>query len=279
MNHHDWTAEQDETTLPVDEHDLRVAYYEAGVGNGGPPVVLLHGIPTWSFLWRHVVAGLAEDRHVIAPDLLGYGNSAMHDGFDRSIRAQEVMLAGLIEMQQAETVSLVGHDIGGGVALRYAVHTPDAVDQLVLSNAVAYDSWPIDSVVELGVPTVPESQPDLIDQLLGMAFSEEFMVASPEPAFVDGMKAPWASDRGRRSLVRNAISLNTNHTTELDPTAVTAETLLLWGADDHAQPMGYAERLADDIAEATVSGLENASHWLMEDRREEYVRRLQSFLV
>ena len=278
MDHHDWTTEQHDTTVPVDGHDLRVAYYEAGAGNGGPPVVLLHGIPTWSFLWRHVVAGLAEERHVIAPDLLGYGNSAMHDGFDRSIRAQEVMLEGLIELQDAATVSLVGHDIGGGVALRYAVHQPDAVDRLVLSNAVAYESWPIDSVVALGVPTVPESQPERIDQLIKMAFSEEFMVASPEPAFAEGMEAPWASDRGRRSFVRNAISLNTNHTTELDPTAVTAETLLLWGTDDHAQPMGNAERLADDIADATISGLENASHWVMEDRRDEYVRRLQSFL-
>lgn len=277
MNHTDWTREQDEAKVTVDGHDLTVAYYEDGVDNDGPPILLLHGIPTWSFLWRNVVASLAEDHHVIAPDLLGYGNSAMFDGFDRSIRAQELVVGELLETVGAGTVSLVGHDIRGGVALRYAAHEPDRVERLVLSNAVCYDSWPVDVVVTLGLPTVPEEAPEKIDELLGMAFGEEFMAEPPEESFVEGMHAPWDSAEGRLSLVRNAVSLNTNHTTELDYGAIGAETLLLWGADDFAQPVANAERLADDLTDAEIVELDDASHWVMEDRTDAYVENLRSF--
>lgn len=279
MNHTDWTREQDETSVTVDGHDVTVAYYEDGVDNDGPPVVLLHGIPTWSFLWRNVVASLAQDRHVIAPNLLGYGNSSIFDGFDRSVRAQERMIEELIETVGTETISLVGHDIGGGVALRYATHNPDTVDQLVLSNAVCYDSWPVELVVELGLPTVPEEAPEKIDEFLGIAFSEEFFVEPPEDSFVEGMREPWKSAEGRLSLVRNAVSLNTNHTVELDYGAISAETLLLWGADDFAQPTDNANRLATDITDARVVELDGAGHWVMEDRTEAYTDHLHSFFA
>lgn len=281
MNYDTWTENQSKTSVVVDGHDLTVAYYESGRENGGVPVVLLHGIPTSSFLWRNVVTSLTDSRHVLVPDLLGYGNSSMDDGFDRSIRAQELMVEELIQLveTETETVSLVGHDIGGGVALRYAAHNPDSVDQLVLSNAVAYDSWPVDTIVELGLPTVLEEAPEKIDQLLEMAFSEEFMADTPADSFVEGMHAPWESDAGRLSLVRNAVSLNTNHTTELDYEEINAETLLLWGADDFAQPVSNAERLAGDVVDARIVELDNASHWVMEDRTDAYLDHLRSFLV
>ena len=277
MDYDDWTTDQHETTVTVDGHDLTVAYYEAGTDNDGPPIVLLHGIPTSSFLWRNVIAGLAEDRHVIAPDLLGYGNSSMYDGFDRSIRAQELMVEELVATIGAGTISLVGHDIGGGVALRFASHSPESVEQLVLSNAVCYDSWPLELVVEIGLPTVLEEAPEKLDQLLEAAFSEEFMAATPEDTFVEGMHAPWEAEEGRLSLVRNAAALNTNHTTELDYGAISAETLLLWGADDFAQPVTNAERLAEDVSDALVVELDDAGHWVMEDRTEAYVDHVHSF--
>lgn len=278
MNHDNWTDRQRTAEVTVDGHDLDVAYVDAGTENHGPPVVLLHGIPTWSFLWRHVVVSLAEERRVIAPDLLGYGNSSMPDGFDRSIRAQEVMLSGLLDIVDAAGIDLVGHDIGGGVALRFAAHELDRVRRLVLSNAVAYDSWPIDLVVEVGLPTVPKENPEAIDGLIGAAFSEEFMASPPDEDFVEGMQEPWDSEEGRLSLVRNVISLNTNHTTEIDPRDITAKTLLLWGADDVAQPLSNAERLAEDIGDAEVVALDGATHWVMEDRREAYLGELDIFL-
>ncbi|WP_224448831.1 alpha/beta fold hydrolase [Haloprofundus salilacus] len=277
--HEEWSDAQETTTVEVDDHELRVAYYEAGTDHDEPPVVFLHGIPTWSFLWRGVASAVAESRHVVAPDLVGYGNSTMRDGFDRSIRAQEAMLESLLDELNVDSVTLVGHDIGGGVALRYATHNPDAVDRLVLSNAVCYDSWPVEFVASLGVPKNAEKMDDdELEAQLDGAFEDGLYEDDPDPAFVEGMKAPWLGDGGKTALSRAAVSTNTNHTTELDYDAIAAETLLLWGGDDQFQPVSYAERLADDVDSTEFVELDRAYHWVTEDRPDVYRDELQTFL-
>jgi len=277
-SHDEWAERQTETTVGVDGHDLTVAYYEDGNDAEGPPVVFLHGIPTWSFLWRNVAPALASDRHVIAPDLVGYGNSAMHDGFDRSIRAQEQVLADLVA--EYETVSLVAHDIGGGVALRYASHHPDAVDDLVLSNAACYDSWPVEFVNGLGLPEAADRDAEAFEEDFTFLFAEGlYGDADDHGAFVEGMAAPWRSPAGRTSVVRNAVATNTNHTTEIDYGAITARTLLLWGADDVLQSVDYAERLAEDLAgDTSLVTLSDAYHWVVEDRPAAYRDHVRRFL-
>ena len=277
MNYDDWSSKQETTTVSVDGHELEVAYYDEGSGD---PVVFLHGIPTNSFLWRNVAPAIGEERRVVIPDMVGYGNSSMYDGFDRSLRAQEVMVDELVETLGLETVSLVGHDLGGGVFLRYAAHNPDAVDRLVLSNSVAYDSWPVPFITELGLPsTVEETSVEELRGMLEETFADTLSSGDPSSEFLDGMTTPWRSEEGLTSLVRNAVATNTNHTTEVDPGAVSAETLLLWGDDDELQAIEYAERLRDDIADAEVVGLDDATHWVMEDRPEAYREELSAFLL
>ncbi len=281
MNHAAWTAAQSTAALPVDGHDLPVAYYEDGADNGGPPVVFLHGIPTWSYLWRDVAPALAADRHVVAPDLLGYGNSAMGDGFDRSIRAQETMVEALLDHIGTETAAVVAHDIGGGTALRLAARG-DRIERLVLSNAACYDSWPVAFVHGLGLPEMVEKLQD--DEILAEKLAFVFdsgLYGDPDDhaAFCEGMRAPWQSGDARVSLVRNAVATNTNHTAALDYSAVTAETLLLWGADDVLQSLDYAERLDSDIAGATdLVALDEAYHWVVEDRTDAYREHVREFL-
>ncbi len=210
--------------------------------------------------------------------MVGYGNSAMHDGFDRSIRAQEVMIDELVAELGLETLSFVGHDLGGGVGLRYAAHNPDAVETLVLSNAVSYDSWPIETIVDLGLPsTIDGMSADDLQELLEGLFRDT-LTGEPDEAFIEGMLAPWDSEEAVVSLSRNAIGTNTSHTTEIDPSNISARTLLLWGADDEFQAISYAERLADDIDDAELVGLDDATHWVMADRPDAYGDRLREFL-
>jgi haloalkane dehalogenase len=273
----EWTAAQDTTSVSVDGHDLEVAYYDEGTGD---PVVFLHGIPTSSYLWRETVPPITEERRVIVPDMAGYGQSSMYDGFDRSLRAQEVMLAELLETLNLDTISLVGHDLGGGIALRYAVHNPGAVEQLVLSNAVCYDSWPIPTITDLGLPeTARETSVEEAQEMLDGLLRDTLYGDDPNESFIEGMKTPWASEDGVTSLVRNASATNTSHTTEVDPAEVTAETLLLWGAEDEFQSIDWAERLQEDIDDTELIGLENASHWVPEDRPDAYREELRSFLL
>jgi haloalkane dehalogenase len=273
VNHEQWSKAQDETTVTVDGHDLSVAYRDVG---DGPPVVFVHGIPTWSFLWREIAPELEDEFRTIAPDLVGYGNSAMHDGFDRSIRAQEQMLTDLLEQLGVDSVSLVAHDIGGGVALRYAAHNPDVVENLVLSNAVCYDSWPVEFITNLGLPQTTEMpREDLVGQVEG-AFRQGVYADEADDEFVAGMVHPWDSEQGQVSLSRNAVSTNTNHTTEIDYDAIDADLLCLWGGEDTFQPIEYAERLVEDVGGDIVEL--TAYHWVVADRPDEYVEHLRDFL-
>ncbi|MDX1744747.1 MAG: alpha/beta hydrolase, partial [Halobacteriales archaeon] len=248
MDHETWTDSQETTTVTVDDHELRVAYYEADADHPDPPVVFLHGIPTWSFLFRAIVPALSGERHVIVPDLVGYGNSAMHDGFDRSIRAQEQVLEGLLAelAPGADGVDLVGHDIGGGIALRYAWHKPGVVDRLVLSNAACFDTWPVEFINSLGLPDTPRDRTlSDLEEDLDFVFGDGVYADEPDPAFVRGMKAPWLDAEGMVSITRCAVATNTNLTTEIDYGQIAAETLLLWGAEDILQPISQADRIAD----------------------------------
>ena len=278
MNHEEWAAGQETTTVTVDGHDLTVAYRDDGPESDTdePPVVFVHGIPTWSYLWRDIAPAVAEDRRVVVPDMLGYGNSDMSDGFDRSIRAQEAMLDELLADLGLDTVSLVAHDIGGGVALRYAAHHPETVEKLVPSNAVCYDSWPVEFISNLGLPKTTEMDFDDLEAHVGGVFSQG-TYGDADPEFVEGMLAPWLTEEGRTSLVRCAVATNTNHTTEIDYGEIAADVFCLWGADDVLQSIEYAERLADDTG-GEVRALDDAYHWVMEDRTDAYLAALREFL-
>ncbi|QLG63510.1 alpha/beta fold hydrolase [Halorarum salinum] len=279
MDHHDWTETQRETTVTVDGHDLPFAYYEAGADDDRRPVVFLHGIPTWSFLWRDAAPPLADSRHVLAPDLVGYGNSANRDGFDRSVRAQTVALADFLAERGVRDVDFVAHDIGGAVALRYAAARPDAVDRMVLSNAACFDSWPVEFVNSLGVPGEVEGWDD--EELEGKL---EFLFAEgsydeADPEWLAGLKAPWKREGGRTALARAAVSTNTVHTTEIEYGRITADLLCLWGGEDVLQPVDNAERLVEATAgDGEVVALDSAYHWVTADRPGAYRDHLLEFL-
>jgi pimeloyl-ACP methyl ester carboxylesterase len=280
MNHEEWTAAQSETTVSVDGHELSVAYYEGDPDEADEDpetLVFLHGVPTWSFLWRRIAPAFEDEYRVLVPDLLGYGNSDRRDSFDRSIRAQEAMVAAFLDDLGEGSVTLVAHDIGGGAALRLAANAPERVDRLVASNAVCYDSWPVEFVSGLGLPGTESLDDGEFEGKLDFAFAEG-TYGEADAEFVAGMKAPWLREDGKRALARAAVATNTNHTTEIDYGAIDAELLCLWGGDDVLQPIEYGERLADDLDGAVVE-LDDAYHWVVEDRPEAYREELRTFLA
>jgi len=270
-----WTQAQERATVTVDDHDIEMAYRDEGSGD---PVVFLHGIPTNSYLFRRQFAAVASERRAIAPDMIGYGNSEMTDGFDRSIRAQEQAVRDLVGGLGFDSITFVGHDLGGGVGLRYAARSPEAIDRLVLSNSVAYDSWPIQTITDLGLPgTARETSVEELQEMMDGLFRQTLYGDDHDEAFLNGMKTPWASAEGVTSIVRNASATNTSHTTEIDPSEVTADTLLLWGTEDEFQPIRWAEQLEKEIDTCELVGLE-ANHWVPEDRPEAFTDHLTEFL-
>ena len=267
---------------------LEVAYRDTGEG---PPVILIHGIPAWSFLWSKVIPSLAETARVIAPDLIGYGHSDQRDCFDRSVRRQARMVAALMDALSLEAATIVGHDIGGAVAQVLAVDHSSLVENLVLVNSVAYGSWPSSSMAALADPNLLERPEEIMsmvrhDAKVGHAEGEhgaeqEGVNASEREAFSKNMAAPYDTEEGRRSMVRNASGLNTNHTMEVAGRleSVDVPALVLWGAKDPWQPPADAERLAADLPNATLVTIPQGAHWVPYDHPRQTAHHLQQFLA
>jgi haloalkane dehalogenase len=257
--------------------DLRIAYTDVGEGE---PVVLLHGIPTWSFLYADVIPLLEPHCRVIAPDFLGHGWSDRRDRFDRSLVAQTAAVLALLDVLEIERATVVGHDTGGGVALILGIEHPDRVARLVLSNVVAYDSWPIGDMVALSDPSWREKSVQEVVDFVASGLPDGIHNAERlTPAFRAGIVAPYADEEGKISLIRNASALNTNHTMALvDRHAdIAAPTLVLWGRHDPWQTIGDGERLAEEIPDTRLVRVE-ASHWIPQDAPVEFAGRIVEFL-
>lgn len=140
-----YRARQQEATIA----GLKMSYVVQGEGT---PLLLLHGIPVWGYLWKDCIDPLTEQFRVVVPDLVGYGYSDQRDCFDRSVTVQSRMLSELLAMLGIGDLFVVGHDIGGAVAQRFVVDHADRVSRWVLIDSVLYDSWPAEPMVRLGNP-------------------------------------------------------------------------------------------------------------------------------
>src|SRR5919108_4080092 len=112
-------------------HGHRVSYRRAG---WGPVVVLIHGITGSSQTWEEVIEPLAEDYTVVAPDLLGHGESAKPRG-DYSLGAYASGIRDLLSALGHERATFVGHSLGGGVAMQLAYQFPEHCERLVLVSS------------------------------------------------------------------------------------------------------------------------------------------------
>ena len=133
----------------------KIAFREMGTGE---PVVLIHGIPTNSLMWREIIPILAKNHRVIAPDMLNYGKSEKPAGVDVSINAQSRMIVRFMDAVGASEADVVAHDIGGGVAQLIAVNYPEKIKKLVLLDSICFDSWPIPEFEPL---QKPEAETDM----------------------------------------------------------------------------------------------------------------------
>jgi len=126
----------DATEYPFASHWLplgpgRLHYLDEGDRR---PIVMVHGTPTWSFLYRHLVLALRDRYRCIAPDNLGFGLSDKPSGASYRPEDQARRLAKLIEALHLKDITLIVHDYGGPIGMAYALERPDNVRSLVLFN-------------------------------------------------------------------------------------------------------------------------------------------------
>ncbi|WP_166260637.1 alpha/beta fold hydrolase [Marinobacter salicampi] len=261
----------------VDGHSI--AYLEQGEG---PPVLLVHGIPTSSLLWRNIIPSLARSHRVIAPDLLNYGKSDKPRDADVSIRAQCKMLLGFMNALGIRKADVVAHDIGGGIAQLLAVGSPERVNRLVLADAVCFDSWPIPEFKPLQAPGAEEQMSVAEFEQMHRDFLPKGMhdqnAATPELA--EMILEPWKGEKGKQAFFRNLRRLNPEYTLAIadELKHLPHETLILWGKHDAFQKPEYAEKLRDAIPNAQLEWVDSA-HWITEEQPEEVANILNRFLA
>ncbi len=121
-----------------DRNGLRYHYLDEG---HGPPVVMLHGNPTWSFYYRNLVQDLREDHRVLVPDHIGcgYSDKPSDDLYDYTLSERISDLEAFLDSLGLEQpVTLIAHDWGGMIAMGWAVRHPDRVARIVLMNTAAF---------------------------------------------------------------------------------------------------------------------------------------------
>lgn len=196
----------------VEVSDHFLSYVDEGKGE---PVILLHGIPTWGYLWHRLFPPLTQTHRVLIPDLLGFGYSEKSDRFDRSIARQAELIDAWMDRVGIARATFVAHDIGGGVALRLATLFPQRVARLCVMNTVCYDSWPIEAMLQFGHPEAYRKLSASTATMLLRQALKQGCATSPSEEILVGLLAPYTTEVGKLSLIRNAAALNTNLTTSL----------------------------------------------------------------
>jgi len=263
----------------------RVAYGVYG-DDDGEPVVLLHGTPSSSLIWRNIVPKLVEagyKTHVF--DLLGYGVSERpwDSSVDTSMTGQVVVLKGLLSLWGLETAHIVAHDIGGGIAQRFAVFSPQRVRSLTLIDVVSYDSYPSKRTKEQmqkGLESLIKA-PDadhrshFREWLLSTVQNKQKL---PVDVYLDYISGPI----GQPSLFEHQVRhYDPKHTMEVADRLHELGKLpvqICWGADDAWQVVDWAYRLHKAIPGSRLDILEGAGHFSPEDQPEKLSELLASFL-
>jgi pimeloyl-ACP methyl ester carboxylesterase len=271
----------------VQIHGHEVTYRMAGEG---PTVVLIHGIAGSSTTWRKVFPALAEDYTVVAPDLLGHGHSAKPRG-DYSLGAYASGIRDLLAVLGQERVTVVGHSLGGGVAMQFAYQFPDWVERLVLvaSGGLGTEVNPL-----LKAVTLPGAE-YVVPVLLHRRVREvgEWFGALPRRLGWrpnDTLSEVWRSyttltDRpGQHAFVqtiRSVIDIAGQRVSAHDRLylAEALPTLIVWGDADRVIPVSHAYLAAEAMPGARLEIIEGAGHFLPWRDAEQFLPILEDFLA
>ncbi|MDQ6883711.1 MAG: alpha/beta fold hydrolase [Candidatus Dormibacteraeota bacterium] len=261
-------------------HAGDIAYLRQGQG---PPLLLLHGIPTSSYLWRDVIEPLAATFEVLAPDLLGYGDSDKRLDADLSIAAQARYMVAFMESLGVHQAAVVGHDIGGGVAQLMAVDEPDRVARLILIDSIVDNNWPIPDIARLKEPAWDQI---LVDRDLRPGFREGLTAGTTSQGIVteelvNEIARPFSDQGTRRAYLRAARALNSRDLVSRSKhiQEIQTPTLILWGANDRFLDPRWAEVLQRKLVDATVEIIDPGGHFLPLDRPEAVATAITKFLT
>jgi haloalkane dehalogenase len=270
------------TTKTTEVDGLRLAYRELGAG---PPVLLLHGWPTSSFLWRAVMEPIARANRVVALDLPGFGASdkplGIRYGFDFFGRTLDGFLARL----GIERVGIAVHDLGGPIGLHWALERPDRLTRLALLNTLVY-------------PEMSEATKEFVRACATPGLREK--ITSPEgletilrdglanPAALRGevlaaVQEPFRTAEACRALADAGIGLSLKGFAQIARRlpSLSVPVRVIYGARDRVLPdvADTMARVKVDVPQAEVTALADCGHFLQEEAPAEVGALLSRFFA
>ena len=266
----------------VEVDGARLYYYAAGSRGKGDPIVLLHGFPASSHLWREVVPLLPSGHRIIVSDLLGYGRSDRPGGHALSIAAHAGRVVGLLDALSIKRAAVVGHDLGGGIAQHLAVEDADRVSRLALIAAVGFDAWPPRELrMAKGALAFAKRMPakplmNALRRALKGAYEEEEHGAHS----VDMYLRPFETPGGKEALIAHVGALDAEETMALAPRlkGIDVPTAVIWGAGDPFMPLAIGKKLQKAIPGATLDVLNDVMHYPPETAPESCAEILTAWL-
>jgi len=270
-------------------HGHRLSYLRSG---SGPALVLLHGIANSCQTWAGVIDRLAESHTVIAPDLMGHGESDKPRG-DYSIAAHANGLRDLMTVLDIEQATLVGHSLGGGIALQFAYQFPERCERLALVGSGGLGP---EMSAGLRAATLPGAELvlgaltgvsgplrlgfgalDRIGQVTGLQRMRDLAEAGDALLALKDVEA-------RRAFLRTLRGVADAHgqaVSALDRLylADAVPMLVVWGSRDPIVPARHAETVRELVPSARVEVFDGAGHWPHLDQPGRFCDVLLDFLA
>ncbi|MFE7766693.1 alpha/beta fold hydrolase [Streptomyces sp. NPDC057438] len=250
---------------------------------GQEPVVLCHGTPFSSYVWRGIAQALADtDRYqVFVWDMPGYGESDMHTGQDVSLAAQGRVFAELLAHWGLDEPFVVAHDFGGAVALRAHLLHGARYRALALVDPVALAPWGTPSFRLLGRHAeVFEQLPPALHRALVREYVGSASGPGLHPTVLDRLVQPWLGEHGQPAFYRQIAQADQAHTDEIQHLygEIGVPALVCWGEEDGWIPLAKGRELAGLLPGARFEPIAGAGHLVQEDAPAELTAVLLDFL-
>jgi pimeloyl-ACP methyl ester carboxylesterase len=273
-----------ERTATLHGHEL--SYLDSG---DGPAVLFIHGLLGSRQNWAHLVDTLNSDHRVLAPDLFGHGASAKPMG-DYSLGAHAATLRDLLDRLGVDRVTLVGHSLGGGIAMQFCYLFPERVERLVLvsSGGLGRSVSPLlrsatipgaEWVLPLVASDWVRSRAEAVGRTLAKI---GWRPSSDMTEAWQGFTSLGDADSRRAFLAtaRSVIDPGGQTVTAHDhlPMAIEIPTLVVWGTKDRMIPTWHATTAHNAIAGSRVELFEGAGHFPHLDEPERFAQVLADFM-
>ena len=268
-------------SLTLDD-GMTLTYRERG---SGAPVLLLHGWPTSSYLWRDVMPAIARNNSVIALDLPGFGGSAKPTDIRYDFDLFDRVLNGVVDKLEMDPVGIAVHDLGGPIALHWMINNPGRVSRLALLNTLLYPDFRPDLIEFVRTLANPDARekltgPEGLADIMRLGLADQSRLTDEVLAAVRG---PFADPDARLALALAGIGLNPDGFAEIAdwlPT-IEAPVRIVYGEQDRVLTdiATTVERAAKDIPHAEVTALPQCGHFLQEDDPEQVGELLAEFFA